>query len=378
MPQRSHNDGMVEFPASEKAPRCLGCNYVLIGLPEPRCPECGREFDPEDAESYTFKPPYVRWKFWLPPLLMVAIVSGILVILLRTSGVGVAATIVAPFALGGMLGYAVRGAGKLLLVLIAGAGLFVALGFLVANGFTGLFCGLVLLGICVLPVLAGLGAGVLLRWVLKRTAFSQRWHLPIWFFAVLPLVWAWCEGPVSYRYGKIHVTTTQIIDAPLADTWAGVTLYEDVRHPPPLLLRLGLSRPLHSMGSMTNVGDIKTCVYDQGRLVKRITRVDPGTEIAFEVIEQTIERCAARLKGGSFRFECISPTQTRVTLTTVYEPFLAPRFAWQPFEELSAHTLHRHVLVGMAGNAVHPQAGRVNRGAETQAEGAAHDHQSHP
>jgi hypothetical protein len=31
---------------------CLGCGYALRDLPEPRCPECGREFDP--AESWSF------------------------------------------------------------------------------------------------------------------------------------------------------------------------------------------------------------------------------------------------------------------------------------------------------------------------------------
>lgn len=36
--------------------RCLGCGYVLDNLPEPRCPECGREFDPNDARTYLPKP----------------------------------------------------------------------------------------------------------------------------------------------------------------------------------------------------------------------------------------------------------------------------------------------------------------------------------
>lgn len=26
-------------------PRCIGCGYILVGLPEPRCPECGMPFD---------------------------------------------------------------------------------------------------------------------------------------------------------------------------------------------------------------------------------------------------------------------------------------------------------------------------------------------
>jgi hypothetical protein len=38
--------------------RCLGCGYILEHLPEPRCPECGREFDLRWPEScFVGKPP---------------------------------------------------------------------------------------------------------------------------------------------------------------------------------------------------------------------------------------------------------------------------------------------------------------------------------
>src|SRR4051794_26855319 len=30
---------------------CLGCNYPLRGLADPRCPECGRAFDPADPRT---------------------------------------------------------------------------------------------------------------------------------------------------------------------------------------------------------------------------------------------------------------------------------------------------------------------------------------
>lgn len=39
--------------------RCLSCGYSLFGLPEPRCPECGREFDP--LNPVTFIPPDPWW-----------------------------------------------------------------------------------------------------------------------------------------------------------------------------------------------------------------------------------------------------------------------------------------------------------------------------
>lgn len=42
--------------APELHKRCLDCGYILDGLPEPRCPECGRAFDPGDAATYVVKP----------------------------------------------------------------------------------------------------------------------------------------------------------------------------------------------------------------------------------------------------------------------------------------------------------------------------------
>jgi len=37
---------------------CLSCGYNLHALPEPRCPECGRAFDPEDPTSWGNKRAY--------------------------------------------------------------------------------------------------------------------------------------------------------------------------------------------------------------------------------------------------------------------------------------------------------------------------------
>jgi hypothetical protein len=37
-----------------EGPRCQKCGYLLIGLPEPRCPECGTPFEkPEASDEVT-------------------------------------------------------------------------------------------------------------------------------------------------------------------------------------------------------------------------------------------------------------------------------------------------------------------------------------
>jgi predicted amidophosphoribosyltransferase len=42
---------------------CSNCGYVLDGLPENRCPECGRPFDPDDPRTFRTARSYNRWRW---------------------------------------------------------------------------------------------------------------------------------------------------------------------------------------------------------------------------------------------------------------------------------------------------------------------------
>lgn len=45
---------------------CLGCKYDLRGLDTPRCPECGRPFDPDDPTTTGPVPWHRRpWEPWV-------------------------------------------------------------------------------------------------------------------------------------------------------------------------------------------------------------------------------------------------------------------------------------------------------------------------
>ncbi|HSV13785.1 MAG TPA: hypothetical protein VLI90_05970 [Tepidisphaeraceae bacterium] len=43
---------------------CLDCNYSLRDLPTPRCPECGREFDPADKTTFNPGRPVPTYAAW--------------------------------------------------------------------------------------------------------------------------------------------------------------------------------------------------------------------------------------------------------------------------------------------------------------------------
>jgi hypothetical protein len=331
-------------------PRCRKCSYVLENLPEPRCPECGTSFDLDDPQSYTIKPPIVRWRFWMPGLLL-ALGGGLALYLFLVPFIGfaVTTTLILSASVGAIIGYSCR-VRVFMLVLAALAtvgGMFIGC---MAMDFTALFCGLVLSGIALGPIAIGTAAGALLRKMLKNSSFDQRWHLPLIAFLLLPVFAALLER-ATYRPGPLEsVRTSVVIDAPPGEAWDAIQFYEEVKHGPPPLFRIGMPRALYAVGRAAAVGDLKTCVYDKGRLTKRVTEVQPGRRLAFAVVEQGFERHSFTLTGGSFEFESVGghPERTRVTLTTSYRPHLSPRWCWRPFEEYTVRTLHRHVLRGMA------------------------------
>jgi hypothetical protein len=68
---------------------CLCCNYPLKGLGQPRCPECGHAFEPQDVRTYNTGKPLGRVaRWWLKPtgvwIIAAAGVAGVLLIAART------------------------------------------------------------------------------------------------------------------------------------------------------------------------------------------------------------------------------------------------------------------------------------------------------
>ncbi len=344
--------------------RCRRCSYVLEHLETDRCPECGTPFDPTDPATYDTRPPFVRWRYWLPGVaLTVAIGVMLYVGLEAVYGYGVAVTVVLPTCLGAILGYGlpVRGWMRILWAIPALGAIVLILwgiGTAASSGDwrsgavvigTGTFCGLVLFAVALVPILVGTIVGILLQARLKKSRWDQRHYLPIVLLALIPVLAAAAEGRCD-ALKIVSLDTVAIIDAPPDKAWEAIQFYAEVKHAPPLLLRLSPSlRPVRTAGHSEKVGDVKICYYERGKLTKRITEVIPGKRLAFAVVGQAhIENESVQLVGGSFELEPIDGgRRTRVRLSTTYRPLLAPRFAWQPAEALAVHTLHGHVLEGM-------------------------------
>lgn len=76
----------IDIPAERGL--CRGCNYALRGLSGPRCPECGRAFDPADPATMNLGRPLGAMGRWLnQPIWWLTPVCLLLSIALLTSSI---------------------------------------------------------------------------------------------------------------------------------------------------------------------------------------------------------------------------------------------------------------------------------------------------
>lgn len=346
--------GQSEYQAVAPAEMfCLRCNTRLVEYGESECPKCRLQYDSQNAATYRRWPMFLLWKFWLPGM-AASIVSGLIsyAICLQGGDMGVALFFAVPVSFGAILGYATHVRYWLLALLgIAVTGSVVLT--LVAMDVSGFFCGMMLSLIFLLPVFAGMFVGLVVRYVLKATRWDQKWYLPLLLFAAFPYAAQWLESSFPRREEIATVRTDLHVHATPQEAWDAVMFYEEVTHSPPWLLHLALPKPVSSEGNKQQVGDVVRCRYDRGYLVKRISRLEPGRAMEFEVLEQHLhfERDVT-LQGGSFLVQPLPDGTARVVLTTRYKRHLRPRWLWQSTEQTVVHTLHGHVLEGMRRKAM--------------------------
>ena len=143
------------------------------------------------------------------------------------------------------------------------------------------------------------------------------------------------------------VVTRMHFDAPPAQVWEGLMFYEEIDSPPPLYLRLFLPVPVRTEGRKSAVGDETTCVYRDGHLLKRVTRVDAGRYYGFDVVEQNLAVGGTILAGGCYMLTELPGRGTEVAITTRYLSPKRPGWLWKPIEATVCHMFHRHLLSAM-------------------------------
>ncbi len=148
------------------------------------------------------------------------------------------------------------------------------------------------------------------------------------------------------------IVTRMRFPADVQQVWDQLMFYEQIRERPPLHLRLLLPEPIRTEGRVSQVGDDARCLYARGHLLKRATRIDPGSRYDFEVIEQNLTvGGGVRLFGGAYALTPAEGGGTEVALETRYVSLRRPRWFWKVIEAAVCHMFHRHILRAMRRDA---------------------------
>jgi hypothetical protein len=149
------------------------------------------------------------------------------------------------------------------------------------------------------------------------------------------------------------IITRLAIPAPTADVWQSLMFYEQIDEPPPLLLRWLLPAPIRTEGSKGAVGDLATCLYEGGHLLKRVTQIEKGRLYAFSVTEQRLVLGGGvALTGGSYVLRTLAGGHAELAVTTRFQSSNRPRWLARPVETFVCHRFHRHLLSAIARKAL--------------------------
>ncbi|MBN8681740.1 MAG: polyketide cyclase [Chitinophagales bacterium] len=255
-------------------------------------------------------------------------------------GYGVALFAILPFA----AGYA-QGAARLERQKILGAlsALFLTLLILLIVGWEGIVCILMSLPL----VLPSFAVGALIRSLLTRKRDGndkplQSTLLPLLTF----LIAAWIETQVSAPGPEIiPVRSAVVLPGSTMAVYNAIKSVDAMDAEKPFLLRIDLPVPQKCVLEKESVGGLRTCYFEGGQIVEKITELEPGKTLRMDVIDyQLTGRTWLGFKEAIYQFEALDDKNTKMTRITTYTSSLHPRFYWEPLERLGIEQEHEFIF----------------------------------
>ncbi|MEJ2004367.1 MAG: polyketide cyclase [Cyclobacteriaceae bacterium] len=227
--------------------------------------------------------------------------------------------------------------------LIAALALFIFL--LLIGGLEGMLCVLMALPL----ILIAMAIGILTKYLITRNKKRKEENIPAQ-RAILPFVIFLALGISENQLpgGKEHIVEVR---SEIELSYSPLQVYEAIKSVDTLeaeksfLMYFDLPVPHKCVLHEEKIGGLRTCYFEGGQIVERITALEKGKLLKMDVIDyQLTGRKWLKFKEAIYEFREIEPGKTQMTRITTYSSELRPRFYWQPLEEKGIEQEHEFVF----------------------------------
>jgi hydrogenase-4 membrane subunit HyfE len=257
-------------------------------------------------------------------------------------GYGVSFFVFLPFMLGIILG---TPAFKKYSLIGLAVPIVIFLLLLYAGGLEGMVCILMALP----PIIIAVLLGIFIKSQIQKYRKKQK-EKNLIKSSILPLITFLSVAFVETELTKNNQFIVEV-KSEIILPYTPMEVYETIKHvdtldaEKPFLMKLDLPIPQKCILEEEKVGGLRTCYFEGGNIVEKITALEKGKLIEMDVIDyQLIGRKWLGFKEANYYFEALDNGQTKMTRITAYSSVLYPRFYWQPLEKMGIEQEHQYVF----------------------------------
>ena len=198
-------------------------------------------------------------------------------------------------------------------------------------------------------ILLGVGIGVFIKYLYLTLTKKDNDDLTIK-SSILPFLFLTIVSFVEKRTSpesasKEEVKTTITLPYSCLEVYDAIKSVNNLDGAKPFLMQLDLPIPIKCILEEEKVGALRTCYFEKGKIIERVTALSKGKLLKMDVIDyQLTGRVWFTFDEAIYTFEKVGVNQCKMSRITTYTSKLYPRVYWRPLEKIGISQEHDYVF----------------------------------